>query len=94
MYVDHTLKSIQSSKNKKSLESINSNHKKINLMKIQKKKKTTSKIIHWSNTYIKRNLGEFDDSTSYDTTYIVSQPIDYRLDTFITFERNFIDMMT
>jgi hypothetical protein len=39
VYVDHTLKSIQSSKNKKSLESINSNHKKINLMKIQKKKK-------------------------------------------------------
>ncbi len=89
-YVDQTLKEIQSSKNKKSLKSINFDHKKVNFMKIQKKSnirdhKTDQTIISKEasvNLMSQQYMILFKD---YDHT--VSQPVNYKLDMYVTLEK-------
>jgi len=96
-YVDQTLKEIQSSKNKKSLKSINFDHKKVNFMKIQKKSnirdhKTDQTIISKEasvNLMSQQYMILFKD---YDHT--VSQPVNYKLDMYVTLEKkNYVHMM-
>jgi hypothetical protein len=97
-YVDWILKGIQSSKNQKSLEFIYSDHRKeksdedlederiLDIIDINQIVTLEEALVNLMSQHAMILLRNHD--------YIISQPINYRLNMFVTSKQNFVDLMT
>jgi hypothetical protein len=96
--VNQILKGIQSSKNQKSLKSIDSNHRKENFDEDSEDERILDIIdtdqIVTSEEALVNIMSQHVMILFKNHDYIVSQPIDCRLNMFVTSKQNFVDLMT